>query len=116
MSKENSAEASAKLRSARAFLLETLRECWDHAQGGGRLTLDHRAAIRLAATSAIHRAREVGDWAYAEAGATAIFESQPFERRFRDLHAASQQVQGRAAHLETVGRHLLGLNPGLRFL
>ena len=110
------AEASAKLRSARAFLLETLRECWDHAQGGGRLTLDHRAAIRLAATSAIHRAREVGDWAYAEAGATAIFESQPFERRFRDLHAASQQVQGRAAHLETVGRHLLGLNPGLRFL
>ncbi len=66
--------------------------------------------------SAIHRAREVGDWAYAEAGATAIFESQPFERRFRDLHAASQQVQGRAAHLETAGRHLLGLDPGLRFL
>ncbi len=110
------AEASAKLGSARAFLLETLRDCWDHAQGGGRLTLDHRAAIRLASTSAIHRAREVGDWAYAEAGATAIFASQPFERRFRDLHAASQQVQGRAAHLEAVGRHLLGLNPGLRFL
>ena len=110
------AEALAKLRSARAFLLETLRECWDHAGGGGRLTLDQRTAIRLASTSAIHRAREVGDWAYAEAGATAIFESQPFERRFRDLHAAAQQVQGRAAHLETVGQHLLGLDPSLRFL
>jgi alkylation response protein AidB-like acyl-CoA dehydrogenase len=110
------AEAAAALRSARAFLLETLRECWDHARGGGRLTLDHRATIRLAATSAIHRAREVGDWAYAEAGATAIFESQPFERRFRDLHAAAQQVQGRASHLEEVGRHLLGLPANPRFL
>ena len=59
---------------------------------------------------------EVGDWAYAEAGATAIFEAQPFERRFRDLHAAGQQVQGRASHLEEVGRHLLGLPPNLRFL
>ena len=110
------AEAAATLRSARAFLLETLRECWAHARGGGRLTLDHRAMIRLAATSAIRRAREVGDWAYAEAGATAIFEAQPFERRFRDLHAAAQQVQGRASHLEEVGRHLLGLPPNLRFL
>jgi alkylation response protein AidB-like acyl-CoA dehydrogenase len=110
------AEAVAKLRSARAFLLDTLRECWGHARGGGRLGLDHRAAIRLASTSAIHRAREVGDWAYAEAGATAIFESQPFERRFRDLHAASQQVQGRASHLEEAGRHFLGIEPNLRFL
>lgn len=110
------AEAVATLRSARAFLLETLRECWDHTRNGGRLTLDRRAAIRLAATSAIHRAREVGDWAYAGAGATAIFESQPFERRFRDLHAAGQQVQGRASHLEEVGRHLLGLPPDPRFL
>ena len=57
------AEALAALRSARAFLLETLGECWGHARGGNRVTLDHRAMIRLAATAAIHRAREVGDWA-----------------------------------------------------
>jgi indole-3-acetate monooxygenase len=110
------AEAWAKLGGARALLLQSLRECWAHAQAGNRLTLDHKAAIRLATTSAILRAREVGDWAYAEAGATAIFESQPFERRFRDLHAAGQQVQGRATHLENVGRHMLGLQPSMRFL
>jgi indole-3-acetate monooxygenase len=110
------AEASAKLGGARALLLQTLREAWDHAQGGEALTVDHKVAIRLATTSAILRAREVGDWAYAEAGATAIFESEPFERRFRDLHAAGQQVQGRASHLENVGRHLLGLRPNMRFL
>jgi alkylation response protein AidB-like acyl-CoA dehydrogenase len=110
------AEASAKLGGARALLLQTLRECWDHAVAGNRLTLDHKVAIRMATTSAIHRAREVGDWAYAEAGATAIFESQPFERRFRDLHAAGQQVQGNASHLQNVGRHFLGLPPALRFL
>lgn len=88
------AEAVAWLRAARALLLETLRECWGHAEAGGRVTLDHRAAIRLTFTGAIHRAREVGDWAYAEAGATAIFESQPFERRFRDLHAAGSRSRG----------------------
>lgn len=110
------AEAYAKLGGARALLLQTLRECWEHAEAGGRLTLDHKMAIRMAATSAIHRAREVGDWAYTEAGATAIFESKPFERRFRDLHAAGQQVQGNASHLQTVGAHLLGLQPNLRFI
>lgn len=110
------AEATAKLGGARALLLQTLRECWDHAEAGGRLTLDQKVAIRLAATSAIHRAREVGHWAYTEAGATAIFESKPFERRFRDLHAASQQVQGNASHLQTAGGHLLGLEPNPRFL
>ncbi len=37
-------------------------------------------------------------------GATAIFDDRPFERRFRDMHTASQQAQGRQAHYETIGR------------
>jgi hypothetical protein len=70
--------------------------------------------IRLAATFATHQARDVVDAAYNEAGATAIFEANPFERRFRDIHAVSQQVQARASHFETVGAHLLGNTPALR--
>ena len=47
-----------------------------------RLSLDHDATrIRLASTSAIDQARHVVDTLYA-AGATAIFEANPFERRF----------------------------------
>jgi hypothetical protein len=49
--------------------------------------------------------------AYHAAGSTAIFEENPFERRFRDIHTVSQQVQGRQEHFETVGQYLLGLDP-----
>jgi len=51
----------------------------------------------------------VVDTAYHAAGATAIFESNPFERRFRDIHTVVQQYQGRQAHFEAVGQALLGL-------
>jgi len=53
-------------------------------------------------------------WQYA--GATAIFDAQPFERRFRDMHAVTQQVQARWTHFETVGQHLLGLTPSGHFI
>jgi len=44
-------------------------------------------------------------------GALAIFESQSFERRFRDMHTLSQQMQGHAAHFETVGQIRMGMKP-----
>jgi alkylation response protein AidB-like acyl-CoA dehydrogenase len=67
--------------------------------------------IRLASTWAIHQAREVVNTLYHSAGSTAIFDDRPFERRFRDMHTASQQAQGRQAHYETIGRILFGLAP-----
>jgi alkylation response protein AidB-like acyl-CoA dehydrogenase len=105
-----------KCRAARANLLSTLREVQDHIAAGGTMTTDHKVSIRLAATFAIHQAKEAADFAWAEAGATAIFEDQPFERRFRDIHAVTQQVQARRSHFETVGQHLMGLAPNPRFL
>ena len=108
--------ATAKLVAARRFLLETLKDSWDAVQISGAITLDQRMAIRMAATFAIQQAKEVVDVAYHEAGATAIFDSNPFERRFRDMHTITQQTQGSTMHLETVGAHLLGLRPNLRFV
>ena len=106
------AQAEGQWRAARAGLHAALVE----AQDGAVLSLDDRVAIRLAATFAIHQAKAVADFAYAEAGATAIFEDGPFERRFRDIHAVTQQVQARKNHFETVGQHLMGLAPNPRFL
>jgi indole-3-acetate monooxygenase len=105
------AQAEAQLRSARMFLLGSLAEIWDAVGDAGALTLDHNATIRLASTWAIHQACEVATTLYHAAGATAIFDDNPFERRFRDIHTVSQQAQGRQAHFETVGRVLLGLEP-----
>jgi indole-3-acetate monooxygenase len=105
------AQSAAKISAARAFLLRSLNEIWYEAGRSGRLSLDHHMTIRLASTWAIHQAREAVDTLYHAAGATAIFEDNPFERRFRDIHTVVQQYQGRQTHFETVGQVLLGLGP-----
>ncbi|MBV8936563.1 MAG: hypothetical protein JO095_12260 [Alphaproteobacteria bacterium] len=105
------AQAEARLRAARAFLYQSLEEITAEVERLGRLTLEQRMVIRLASTFAIHQSLSVVDMAYHAAGSTAIFEENPFERRFRDVHTVSQQLQGRQEHFETVGQHLLGLDP-----
>jgi hypothetical protein len=49
-------------------------------------------------------------------GATSIFIESAFDRGFRDIHAVTQQLQGRQSHFETVGRFLFGLEPDTTFL
>ena len=105
------AQSEAKLRSARAFIHTTLREMWEEAEAKGDFGLDKYWQLRLASTWAIHQARDVVAAIYHAAGATAIFNDNPFERRLRDIHAGTQQGQGRPIHFETVGQILLGLPP-----
>ena len=80
------------------------------------VTVDQRMRIRLATTHAIHEAKQAADVVYDAAGASAVFSSGPFERRFRDLHTVTQQGQGRKAHYETVGSFMLGNEPDLSAL
>ena len=110
------ARALARLESAEAYLMHSVGEICSAVEATRTVTLAQRMQIRLCSTHAIHAAREAGDFAYEAAGATAVFSSQPFERRFRDLHTICQQLQGRAAHFETVGQHLLGLDADTTFL
>ena len=106
----------AKLNAARLQVLKALADAQEALTTATALTLEHRAAIRVASTFAIHQSREVVDFAYHEAGATAIFKSNPFERRFRDVHTVCQQVQGRSSHFETVGQYYLGVPFSERWL
>jgi alkylation response protein AidB-like acyl-CoA dehydrogenase len=105
------AQCEAKLRSASAYVRSTVREMWDEAERSGDFAPEQHARLRLAATWAIQQSRDVVASIYSAAGATAIFNANPFERRFRDMHAGSQQGQGRPVHFETVGQILLGLPP-----
>ena len=104
-------KAEARLASARALLHATLSELWDHARTEERFSRDQEARLRLATTWAIQQSRKSASELYLAAGALAIFSAQPFERRFRDIHALSQQIQGHAAHFETVGQVLMGMEP-----
>jgi len=106
--------SEARLLSARALLTNTLQGLWETASQGRRLEPPQRARLRLAATFAIHQARDVVDACYHAAGATAIFAGNAFERRFRDIHTITQQVQAHATVFEQVGQTLLGLTPTAR--
>jgi len=103
------ARAEARLASARRYLLGSLEDITEAVAERGHITLDERMTIRLSSTFAIHTAVEIVDMLYQAAGATAIFDANPFERRFRDIHSVAQQLQGRQQHFETVGQYMMGL-------
>ncbi len=102
------ARAEARLRAARAYVADELALIWRSVCDNDELTVEQRMRIRLAATFAIHEAKSVANVAYDLAGATAIFNDGPFERRFRDIHTVTQQLQGRSSHFQTVGAYLFG--------
>jgi indole-3-acetate monooxygenase len=99
--------SEASLRAARAYLYATAADVWRHLETGASLTEAHRIAIRIAATWTIHQSAAIVDTAYHMAGATAVFAANPFERRFRDMHAIAQQLQARDTHYEDAGRAIL---------
>jgi indole-3-acetate monooxygenase len=112
----NLAQAEVNLRAARGFVLQSMADIWKDLCGGAMITVEQRITVRMAATNAIHKAREAVDFAYNAAGATAIFETHPLERRFRDIHTVTQQLQGQLRHFETVGAFMMGAEADLTFV
>src|SRR5215510_2034031 len=98
-----------------AYLFETLASIYAGADAIEPIAVADRARVRLAAVNAIHAAVDVAYVCYRAAGVDAIFVGSPYERRFRDIHTLSQQIQSRAAHFEAVGQILLGQPPELFF-
>lgn len=110
------ANSEARLASMRAWLLQSLRESWQRCAATGVHAFDDRVTMRLASTYAIRELRQVAQDAYDDAGATAIFETHPFERRMRDMLAVTQQIQANPLHLQTAGQHYLGMKVSTRFI
>jgi alkylation response protein AidB-like acyl-CoA dehydrogenase len=107
--------AQSQLAAARAFFISAWEEIWQAAQAG-TVTLDQRVRLRMASSHLSLTARQIVEQVYVMAGATAIFESNPFERRFRDMHAVSQQSQSQLSLFEAIGRHFLGLPVASRLI
>jgi indole-3-acetate monooxygenase len=110
------ARREANLGAARAWLVEILKDIWAEADDVAPIDLDARVRVRLGCAHAIHTAVEIADTVYKAAGTSAIFLGTPFERRFRDIHTLSQQIQSREAHFETVGRVMFNGDPDGVFL
>jgi alkylation response protein AidB-like acyl-CoA dehydrogenase len=105
------ARAEARLGAARAWLLEMLAEMFAAAGPVAPQPVEERGRLRLGCAHAIHEAVGVADGIHKAAGVDAIFPDSPFERRFRDIHTLSQQIQSRSSHFAAAGAVLLGRAP-----
>ncbi len=105
---EELARAEARIRGARAFLVEAAEAGATDLACKDRMSQQALMTIRLAGTHAIHEAKAAVDVLYDTAGTSAIMAASPFERRFRDIHAVGLQIQARKTQLQTWGAWALG--------
>lgn len=104
-------EAEAIWNSARTFLHEATCQMWESVSEHREFPTQDRIKVRLASTHAIRKSAEVVDTAYTLCGSGAIFAANPIQRKFQDIHAITQQIQGRLSHYDTAGQFYLGLEP-----
>ena len=95
-------------QSCRSYLLNSVFHLLQD-DGVPEYPKDLRIQVRLASTHAIRETAEIVNTAYGMAGSHAVFESNPVQRCFQDIHAIVQQVQGRLVHYRTAGQYFLGL-------
>ena len=86
------------------------------ATESGEVTDDDRRNLRLAATNAAWASAGAVDRMYHAAGGSAIHESSPLQRVFRDVHVATQHAMVAERTLEPIGRMALGLPTDTRSL
>jgi alkylation response protein AidB-like acyl-CoA dehydrogenase len=110
------ARAEASLRAARTLVLGEAEAAWTAAERGGEMALEHRLGLRLAASHATEVAAEVVTAMYHAGGGTSIYDSSMLQRRFRDVHVATQHMMVAPATWELGGRLLLGLPTDVRQL
>jgi alkylation response protein AidB-like acyl-CoA dehydrogenase len=104
------AEAEASLRAAREFYYRAIDDAWQAAASGATVVTEElRLALRLASTHAVRTSAEVARTMYDLGGGSAIYETSPLQRRFRDAHTATAHFQVNPATYELAGRVLLGL-------
>jgi indole-3-acetate monooxygenase len=106
------ARAEVLLGSARSYLFSMVGELWEDVAGRVAASMQRRAMVRLACTSAAQASAQAVDLMYNAAGGTAIFETGRLERCFRDVHACTQHIATSTSNYESGGRVLLGLDPG----
>ncbi len=110
------AQAEALLRSSRALLYDTIDEVWRALPpADGFISVEQRAALRLVSVNAAVSCARAVDLMYEAGGASSIYESNPLARCFRDVHTLTQHYQITPPHYETLGRIMLGMEPGTTF-
>jgi alkylation response protein AidB-like acyl-CoA dehydrogenase len=105
------ARARVLVESAVAFTHQAIDRAWAEAGGPGRLSLDAKAELRLAATNNAWAAAGAVDLLYHAAGGSSIYEQSVLQRCFRDVHVTTQHIMVAQPTWEMVGKVMLGIDP-----
>lgn len=105
------AKSVADLESSEAYMQKTIDDAWQVASTGARLSLEHKAALRLAAVNATHKSVAAVDRLYQLGGGTSIYSDSPLQKCFRDIHVTTQHIMVAPPIYELVGKVQLGVDP-----
>jgi alkylation response protein AidB-like acyl-CoA dehydrogenase len=97
------------LCAARAFGLEVADMLEQRGARQLALTPEDWSNVRSMVAHATEIATEVATFAFRAGGASALYESSPLQRIFRDLQAASQHIAASDEAYEYAGQVSLGL-------
>ena len=109
-------EAEAKLRAARAFLMESMRSVEDELNDGLEKPSPKTTHIgRLACTYAANASMEVADSIHITAGTSGMRMHSPLERKLRDSHACATHRWVAHPLYEDLGKIFLGVEASPEF-
>lgn len=86
------AEASALVETAETLMLKDCDEAWTLAEAGRAPSLEDKARWRRDGAFGAQLAVRAVDLVFSAAGGGAIFETDPLQRAFRDVHAAHGHI------------------------
>lgn len=105
------AKALALTESGGTYMRQAIEAIWNAIQRGETIDLEQRTCARRACVQAAEASVEAVDLCCRAAGGAALFQSQPFEQRLRDVHAAIAQIVLQRGAMEDAGRVSFGLKP-----
>jgi alkylation response protein AidB-like acyl-CoA dehydrogenase len=106
------ARAYALADSARGHLTHVAGGIFARIENGAAPTREDQVRLRLSYVTATEHAAQAVDLMRNAAGMTAVAAGGALERCWRDVHALTQHLAVSTAHLERVGKALLGVEIG----
>ena len=102
---EKFGRAEALVRASQLMLSDAADQAIAHGTDGGS---NLSALVRLTAATVAENTAAAVDTVYRLSGASGVYERNPLEKCFRDIHTATKHITLSVSHIELVGEYLLG--------
>ena len=98
------ARAEALIDAGRDYVYEMAEALWELVENGEEPSVEARRGLRLACALAATNAAEAVNLLYAAGGGASLFDDNPLQRHWRDIHATTLHIQVNHVQFETMGK------------